>query len=111
MDFNALMKQAQRVQKQFEEAQAKMNETLVTGEAGGGLVRMNMKGVGDITSLTIDPSLMTPSEADMLSDLIRAAHADARRKLEAVNAELMKAAAGPLGEMGGLPPMPKFFQG
>ena len=111
MDFNALMKQAQTVQKQFEAAQSKMNDTLVTGESGGGLVKIEIKGTGDMTKLDIDDSLMVPGEAEVLADLVRAAHNDARKKLEALNADLMKEAMGPLGAMGGLPPMPKFFQG
>jgi nucleoid-associated protein EbfC len=111
MDFNALMKQAQKVQQQFAEAQAKMNDTVVLGEAGAGLVKLELKGIGELASLTIDDSLMAPGEGEVLADLIRAAHADARNKLEVLNAELMKEAAGPLGAMGGLPNMPKFFQG
>ena len=111
MDFNALMKQAQKVQQQFEAAQAKMNDTEVEGMSGGGLVKLKIKGIGTLSSLVIDDSLMVPGEGEVLSDLIIAAHLDARKKLEAINAELMKEAAGPLGAMGGLPPMPKFFQG
>lgn len=111
MDFNALMKQAQNVQKQFEAAQAKMNDTIVTGQSGAGLVKLEIKGIGDMASLSIDDSLMQAGEAEVLSDLIIAAHNDARKKLETINAELMKEAAGPLGAMGGLPNMPKFFQG
>jgi nucleoid-associated protein EbfC len=111
MDFNALMKQAQKVQQQFEAAQAKLNDTQVIGEAGAGLVRLDMKGAGELLALHIDDSLLKSGEGEVLSDLIKAAHADARRKLEAHNAELMKEAAGPLGAMGGMPPMPKFFQG
>lgn len=111
MDFNALMKQAQKVQQQFEEAQAKMNETIVTGQSGAGLVELDLKGIGELVALRIDESLMVAGESEVLSDLIKAAHNDARKKLEAINADLMKEAAGPLGAMGGLPKMPKFFQG
>jgi nucleoid-associated protein EbfC len=111
MDFNALMKQAQKVQQQFEAAQARMNDTTVVGEAGAGLVKVELKGIGEMLSLSIDDSLMAPGEGEVLADLIRAAHTDARKKLETVNADLMKEAAGPLGAMGGLPNMPKFFQG
>jgi DNA-binding protein YbaB len=45
----------------------------------------------------------------VLADLIRAAHADARRKLDELNSEVMAEAAKDLGPGGGLPNMPKFF--
>lgn len=105
MDFNALMKQAQAVQEKFAEAQSKMGEVTVAGEAGAGLVRVELKGAGLLVSLKIDPSLLTPDEGEVLADLIIAAHADARKKLDEEAARLMKEAAGPFGNM----PLPKLF--
>jgi len=55
--------------------------------------------------VVIDPSLLAPDEAEVLSDLIVAAHADAKRKLDAAQAEAMKSVAGPLA---GMPGFPKF---
>jgi DNA-binding protein YbaB len=54
----------------------------------------------------IDESLLAPGEGEVLADLIVAAHADAKRKLDAEQAELMKQAAGPFA---GMPGMPKLF--
>ncbi|MFT4091777.1 MAG: YbaB/EbfC family nucleoid-associated protein [Asticcacaulis sp.] len=105
MDLNALMKQAQAVQEKFAEAQAKMGEVVVTGEAGAGLVSLELKGAGLLVSLKVDPSLLNADEAEVLSDLIIAAHADARKKLDDESARLMKEAAGPFGNM----PLPKLF--
>ncbi len=109
MDFQALMKQAQQVQQKFTEAQSKMHESVVSGTAGAGLVSLEVKGTGEIISLKIDDSLMTPGDSEILADLVKAAHKDAQKKLEEINEKLMAEAAGPLGAGGGLPKMPRFF--
>ena len=107
-DLNALMQQAQAMQQKLQDAQAKMAETTASGSSGGGLVTIDLKGPGEITSVTIDDSLMVPGETEILADLIVAAHADAKRKLDAVNSALMREAAGPMAGMN-LPGMPKLF--
>lgn len=109
MDFQGLMKQAQLVQQKFQEAQEKMQQAQATGTSGGGLVSVELMGTHQIKSIKIDESLMVQGEADVLSDLVRAAHADAHKKLEAQSQELLKEATGGLGAGGGLPNMPKFF--
>ena len=93
-DIGALMKQAQAMQGKLAAAQKELENLVVLGQAGDGAVRVD-----------IDESLMAPGEAEMVADLVVAAHADAKRQLDARSAELMKAAAGPLA---GMPGMPKF---
>ena len=107
-DLNALMQQAQAMQQRLQDAQAKMAESSAVGTSGGGLVSIALKGPGEITSVTIDDSLMVPGEGEILADLIVAAHADAKRKLDEVNAALMREAAGPMAGMN-IPGMPKLF--
>lgn len=107
-DLNALMQQAQAMQQKLQDAQAKMAETTAEGTSGGGLVSIALKGPGEITSVKIDDSLMTPGEGEILADLIVAAHADAKRKLDEVNNALMREAAGPMAGMN-IPGMPKLF--
>ena len=107
-DLNALMKQAQAMQQKLQDAQAKMAETTAEGTSGGGLVTIALKGAGEVTGVKIDDSLMVPGETEILADLIVAAHADARRRLDAVNTDLMREAAGPLAGMN-IPGMPKLF--
>jgi DNA-binding YbaB/EbfC family protein len=109
MDFQALMKQAQQVQQKFGEAQKKMHESTVSGVAGAGLVSLELRGTGELTSLKIDDSLLAPGEGEVLTDLIIAAHKDAQKKLEELNQQLLAEAAGPMGAGMGLPNMPKFF--
>ena len=105
-DLNAIMKQAQAMQEKLQAAQAKMAETTASGSSGGDMVRVTLKGGGELVSISIDDSLMSPAESEILTDLIVAAHADAKRKLDAAQAELMREAAGP---MAGMPGMPKLF--
>lgn len=105
-DLGELMKQAQAMQEKLQAAQARLAETEVEGTSGGGLVAVTLKGGGALTRVAIDESLMTPGEAEILTDLLIAAHADARRKLEANQAEVMREVAGPLA---GMPGMPKLF--
>jgi DNA-binding YbaB/EbfC family protein len=90
-----MMKQAQQMQAKMQEMQARLEATLVEGAAGGGMVKVTLSGKGDMKKLTVDPSLVDPEEKEVLEDLIVAAHADARAKVEAMMAEEMqKATAG-----------------
>ena len=107
-DLNALMQQAQAMQQKLQDAQAKMAETTASGTSGGGLVTVALKGAGEITGVTLDDSLLVSGEGEILADLIVAAHADARRKLDEVNGALMREAAGPMAGMN-IPGMPKLF--
>ena len=102
-DFNEIMKQAQAMQEKLADAQAKIAELSVEGTSGGGMVKVTLKGTGDLARVDLDESLMQPGEGEVVADLIVAAHADAKRQLDARSAELMKAAAGPLAGMPGLP--------
>jgi len=107
-DLTALMKQAQQMQENLQRAQAKMAETTAEGVSGGGLVRVTLQGPGDMKALSIDPSVMGEGDPEIVADLIMAAHADARRKLDETNTALMREAAGPMAGLN-LPGMPKLF--
>ena len=107
-DLTQLMQQAQAMQQKLQDAQARMAESSAEGSSGGGLVTMSLKGPGEITRVVIDDSLMVPGEGEILADLIVAAHADAKRKLDEVNSNLMREAAGPMAGMN-IPGMPKLF--
>ena len=104
-DLSSLMKQAQAMQQKLGEAQDKIAALVLEGTAGGGMVKVVIKGTGELSRVDIDESLMAPGEAEMVADLVVAAHADAKRQLDAAQAELMKEAAGPFA---GMPGMPKF---
>ncbi len=104
-DLAGLMKQAQAMQEKLAAAQARLAETEVQGISGGDMVRVTLTGAGALARLHIDESLMAPGEGEILADLVIAAHADARRKLEVAQSEMMREVAGPLA---GMPGMPKF---
>ena len=106
-DLGGLMKQAQAMQQKLADAQAKIAELSVEGTSGGGMVKLTLKGTGELARVELDESLMQPGEGEVVADLVVAAHADAKRKLDQAQAELMREAAGPLAAMG-IPGMPKF---
>lgn len=81
-NFSELMKQAQKMQAKLMEAQNKVNELSVEGVSGGGMVTIKVNGKYEIQNLSIDPKLMTPEDATMVSDLVIAAYNDAKRKIE-----------------------------
>jgi DNA-binding YbaB/EbfC family protein len=104
-DLNSLMKQAQAMQQKLADAQAKIADLTVEGTSGGGMVKVTLKGAGELSRVDLDESLLQPGEGEVVADLIVAAHADAKRKLDELQAELMREAAGPLAGMG-IPGMP-----
>jgi len=98
-DMGAIMKQAQAVQARLAEAQEKLAAMTMVGTAGGDLVKVTITGKHKLTRVEIDKSAIDPDDAETLADLIVAAHADARRQLEAQQQSLMREAAGPLAGM------------
>ena len=98
-DLGSIMKQAQLMQERLAEAQNKLAAMSMVGTSGGGMVKVRLSGTNVLEAVEIDPSLMEPGEAEMLADLIVAAHADAKRQLEAQQQSLMREAAGPLAGM------------
>jgi len=104
-DFLGLMKQATQLQAKMQEMQAELDQITVEGMAGGGMVIVTMSAKGDLKGVRIDDSLLKPGEKEIIEDLIVAAHADARRKAEALMADKMKSLTGGLP----LPPGLKLF--
>lgn len=97
-----LMKQASQMQAKMQEMQAKLEAMEVDGEFGAGMVRVTLSGKSELRRVKIDPKLLDPSEAEMLEDLVVAAHADAKKKVEAVMADEMQKATGGLELPGGM---------
>ncbi len=97
-----LMKQAQQMQQKMADMQAKLDATVVEGVAGAGLVRVTLNGKGVMKGIKVDPKLADPAETEMLEDLIIAAHADAKSKLDAITDAEMKNATGGLNLPAGL---------
>ena len=84
-----IIKMAQNVQEQMGQAQANLDSIDVEGIAGGGLVKIRATAKGRILGVTIDESLLNPSEKQIVEDLIAAAINDARTRADTVSSEEM----------------------
>lgn len=94
-DMAKLMKQAQEMQSKVAEAQSRLDDIEVTGEAGAGLVRVTASAKGQVKGVSIDPSLFKPEEQEVVEDLIVAAILDAQtRAQEAARDEMGKITEG-----------------
>jgi hypothetical protein len=97
-----LMKQASQMQSKMAEMQAKLETIEIEGDSGAGMVAVVLSGKGDLKRIKIDPKLADPAEIEMLEDLLVAAHADAKRKLEATTAAEMEKVTGGMQLPGGM---------
>ncbi len=100
-----MMKQAKQLQEKMGEMQTAVEAVTQTGTAGGGLVSVTLNGKGMLHEIKIDPSLLKESEKEILEDLVVAAHADAKAKIEQVLQSKMQELTGGLQ----LPPGLKLF--
>jgi hypothetical protein len=104
-NMQQLMQQAQKMQRELMAAQAELQQAVVEGSAGGGLVRATLTGSGELTGLVIDPQAIDMDDLETLQDLIVAAVRDAKRAAD----ELAESTMGPLaGGMGGGLGLPGF---
>jgi nucleoid-associated protein EbfC len=94
-NLDEILAMAQNVQNELEKAQANLDNIEVEGVSGGGLVKVKASAKGRIIGITIDDSLMQPSEKGMLEDLLAAAINDARTKADAASgSEMSKMTSG-----------------
>lgn len=104
-DLMKLMAQAGQIQARMQKMQEELASLEIEGQSGAGLVKVTLNGKFEMRSVRIDPSLIKPGEAEILEDLILAAHQDARAKAEAAMQERMQEVTGGLP----LPPGMKLF--
>ncbi len=97
--FGNLLKQAQQMHEDFKRAQEDLANVEITGESGGGMVKVVMTGRHDVRSVTLDPALLK-EDKEMLEDLLAAAVNDANRRVEQTSQDKL---AGLTAGMG-LPP-------
>ncbi|MGF1606633.1 MAG: YbaB/EbfC family nucleoid-associated protein [Rhodothalassiaceae bacterium] len=100
MNIGKMMKQAQEMQAKMAEMQESLGAMEITGEAGAGMVKVTLTGKGALKAVKIDPSLFSEEEAEVVEDLIVAAHADAKARTDEKMQDEMKKLTGGLG----LPP-------
>lgn len=101
LNIQGLMKQAQVMQKKMQEEQAKLAATEVEGKAANGLVSVLINGKSEMKKISIDKSLISSDDVEMLEDLIMVAYNEAHNKVEAMSEEGMKNAMGG-ANLGGL---------
>lgn len=114
LDMNALLQQAQQMQEQLQAAQQQLAETTVQGTVGGGLVTVEVNGVGELVKVDIKAGSFDGGDADSLADLgdlVVAAYRDAKSQADAMAGEALgplaggggdagPGAGGPLGQLG-----------
>ena len=93
----SLMKQAQKMQRQMEDATKELEEKEMTATAGGGVVEITVSGKREVTKVKIDPEAVDPDDVEMLEDLIMAATNEAMRKIDEYSQNTMGKITGGLG--------------
>jgi hypothetical protein len=96
MNIMQVMKQAQELQAKMQQLQAELEAMEIAGQSAAGAVVVRLNGKGELTGLKLDPALLVPGEAEILEDLIIAAHKDARAKVDQTMQERMKEVTGGL---------------
>ena len=100
MNQQAMMK-LRKMQKQMQEAQARLEETVYEVTAGGGMVKVEVKGSHEVLSVNINPdALESKDDIEMIQDTIVAALNDANKKLEKDAEETMGQFTGGFGGFG-----------
>jgi len=98
--LNAILKQAQQLQKQMEQLQEELAEKRVEASAGGGMVTVVVNGKQDFIDVKIDPEVVNPDDVEILEDLIVAAANQAREKAQEMAKQEMSKIAGGLMPQG-----------
>ena len=98
-DMAKMMKQAQEMQTKMAQMQDDLENIMVTGESGAGLVKATATAKGELKGLDIDPSIFNGDDKEVVEDLILAAIKDAQSKA----AERSKEEMGKMAEAMGLP--------
>jgi DNA-binding YbaB/EbfC family protein len=105
--MSALLAQAQQMQQKLLETQQQLANAELHGEAGGGLVKVVVKGSGEVVGVTIDPKVANPDDVETLQDLIVGAMADASRQVTKMAQERLGALTSAMAPPA--PPAPPQF--
>ena len=95
-DFMKILQQAKDMQDRFQKIQDELQQLTITGSAGGGMVVATVSGTGQIKKIKLDPSVVNPSDIEMLEDLVTVAIADAQQKAQQAAQEQMGKVTGGL---------------
>ena len=98
-DMNKLLKQAQQMQAEMQQAQEQLADEIVEASAGGGMVTVKATGAGELKEIKIDPKAIDPDDPELLEDMVLAAVNEALRSAQSLAQKKMGAATG-LGGLG-----------
>lgn len=95
-DLGKLVKQAQEMKKKVEELQQRLENEVVVGSAGGGMVKARVNGKLRLVGIEIEKEVVNPDDIAMLQDLVVAAVSDGQNRAQEMAAEKTREALGPL---------------
>lgn len=93
-DFASMLKNAQQIGGRLKEMGEELKNLRAVGSAGGGMVELDVNGVGEVLACRIDPKLVEQRDGELLEDLVAAAVNDANQKAKQLQADAMKSATG-----------------
>lgn len=88
MNINALMQQAQKMQKDMEKAQKQLESTLFEVESAGGAIKISIYGSRKIEKIDIDKDAIDPEDKEMLEDMLKIAVNEAMEKIDNEQAKI-----------------------
>jgi DNA-binding YbaB/EbfC family protein len=109
--FGALLRQAQEMGGRLKGMREELRHLRATGEAGGGMVQVEVNGLFETLGVKIDPQLIGQNDREMLEDLLVTAFNQAVAKCKELNADAMKSVTGGLEVPGLEDAMSKLFGG
>jgi DNA-binding YbaB/EbfC family protein len=95
-DIMKMLQQAQQMQGRLQQMQQELENKTVTASSGGGMVTVTADGKGQIRAVRIDPTVVSPTDVEMLEDLVLAAIAEAQKRASELAQEEMQKLTGGL---------------
>jgi DNA-binding YbaB/EbfC family protein len=99
-DMNAMLKQAQQMQEQMQQAQEEAKLEVVEASAGGGMVIVKANGGGELVEIRIDPKAIDPDDPELLADMVLAAANEALRSAQEKTEAKLRGMMPDLGSLG-----------
>jgi DNA-binding YbaB/EbfC family protein len=95
-DIMKMLQQAQQMQGRLQQMQQELESKTVTASSGGGMVTVTADGKGQVRAIRIDPTVVSPTDVEMLEDLVLAAVAEAQKRASELAQEEMQKLTGGL---------------
>ena len=99
-NFTSLLRSAQQMTGRMQQVNESLKQQRATGAAGGGMVEVDVNGLGEVLGVRIEPDLVARGEREMIEDLLPAAINQAQTKAKQLHVEAMQSVAGDLNVPG-----------